>query len=453
MSRLFFQCIFSSVLGLLLSFSVFTSTAASEGADYFLQGITAAKLEDYAAAIRDFELARRAGHTAVALDYNLGVAYFKLKNYAQAEQAFQRLTSDPEMAELAYFNLGLVAARQQNDSEAVQNFQTAYELSVNEKIHNMARSALALMEIDAEDVLQKKKELLRWHGLVDLSVSNDSNINQDNQDLSGIKVESDLVYELFGDAYYYLQGLPNNGMRFDAQARQSQYRTYNVNNFSSVRLALNREFRLGRWASALEVSMQDQKFNSAGDLQVTGVEFKTQAELSKARILQLRVRYSDISATDPVYDYLNGFEDEFLARLYIGEKPNYWRLEYNLQRDDRADYSSQPNVFRSYSPTRHALQISKYFIVTEKLSGQVDLQYRYSAFAKDDVLAGYEPYQRIEHRYRLMLRVDYNFNSDWLMYAATYYTKNDSTRVDAISFAETYSYQRNQMTAGVVWSF
>jgi len=155
---------------------------------------------------------------------------------------------------------------------------------------------------------------------------------------------------------------------------------------------------------------------------------------------------SRIQATDAVFDYLDGWRQQFRVGLQhhydVGKTGYYYQLELN-SRDDRIGIN---NTFTSYSPTRHTLRITHWWNLASQWNLRMDGRVRYSDYNADNILAGNVSEHRQDTQGRLSMRISRPFGQRWEFFAQYSVTKNDST-------ISRRSYNRSILKSGVSWFF
>ena len=96
---------------------------------HFKKGNDALRLEEYARAIRHYQIALELDPRASTVHYNLGLAYFQAGDYRQAVRSFQRtLAFDAKMAD-AHYNLAIAYDRLYQAEAAHAHYNTYVTLT------------------------------------------------------------------------------------------------------------------------------------------------------------------------------------------------------------------------------------------------------------------------------------------------------------------------------------
>lgn len=425
---------------------------ASDASDYFQQGISAFKNDNYQQALDAFERSQQTGLNTTALIYNLGVAYYRLGRYTDAEIAFKKLLNRPKMAALASYNLGLVALKLNKTVEAKSWFSQALTATNDQKIQMLSSKALKSLGAQPKFMRIAKKQNT-WHGLVNFSVSDDSNVNLDNEDINrDAVVEKDTVLAMVVKAYKLIDGSYNNGVRFDVIGWSANNQAYPDHDYDMLRLSLGKELKLGDWHTSTRLVVEENDFGGRPYSSMLGAEARGSRRTGKMSRIRLRYYYAKRKSRAQLYDYLNGDRHYFRTRLYLGPKKYRWRFEYKYQYDNAEDLR-MTTIFRSYSVQRHTFRLTKYFPLVGNFRGRIDLRYRNSKYDNNDVLSDGTSYLREEDRYQAGIKFIYKFYKDWDIYMDYKYTDNQSNRLNNTNKAKTNTYERTQIFLGAMWKF
>lgn len=465
----------SVIYYLLLLISLPIVVSANNASDYFQQGISASRSNDYQQAVVAFEKAQQAGMDITALHYNLGVSYYKLGRYAEAEMSFKRLIDRPKMTSLAHYNLGLVALKQQDNEKAKAWFGQSLATTDDSKLLALNKKALRQLGISISSVnMGSGPESPEWHGMISTSYGWDDNVGLDGDERADVSRVSDTAYGLFAKATTYLSGERNNGYRLDVVADILKYDENKPlnNDFNAYRVSFAKEQLWGEWKTRVRARFQQDHFGGEPYSHQIGLELRGKTAVSSRSTLQVRYRYIDISAQSTRFDYIVGTRQQFRARFYLGKRRSATRFEYRLDVNDREDLTignvaaeDADSKFRSTSPTRHSFRITKFLPIQGKWSGELDLRYRNSQYKDDDILVNdYQQlnldkrvtrYQRQEDQYRLGIKLNYAYSKDLDLYTEYRYTDNQSNRMEYVgtTLQETTKYNRTQVTIGLMWFF
>lgn len=435
--------------GALLAALFFSAGSWAQTKDDFQQGMDAAAAGKYDQAVTYFQRAKKAGSKRPALDYNLGVAYFKLGNYEPAREAFLRLTDEPEFKQLAYFNLGLTANKAKDEKAAIAWFQRAYSSGGDANIKTL--SAQALQRLEAKPRKSAASAKKPWSGFVAAQLSHDSNVTLVNDDLAGPTSESDNALEVFAAADRRLQGGADDGLQLSLSADTQMYEKNSQYDFSFLHAGVLRYGRLQGWQTDFGMSWDEIYFDGRKYQRVINAEAQGRYPLSKGKQtgdkqLRLRYRLSRIQATDGLYDYLDGWRQQWRAGVWARDGERRYKVYYQLEMNNRDDFTNVAGGFTSFSPTRHTLLMAASMPVAPRWSAGADVRYRYSVYNDANDLTGGGQKTRADNQYRLGTQLTYALAKNWEFEAGYGYTNNDSNIAG-------YTYRRSLVTAGVNWFF
>lgn len=442
------RCLFF-LLGLSMASTVF----AGPGAEDFESGIKASDKGDYASALTSFKKAKKAGMNTAALKYNLAVSYYKLKKYEAARKIFTVLADVPTFEQRAYFNLGLIANKQKDEAAAIRWFRRSYRNLSDPKIRKL--SAIALKRLGSS-VRQARRFPQQWVGFVSSSLYYDSNVTLLNEDPIDGTSNSDTAVDISVSSGRWLKGTMNSGVRMALGANMKKFSTLSQYDDSQLSARVLRYDRLGDWKMRLGGSWDEIYFDGRGYQRIVSADVRGLKTLSENNQLRLRYKLSRIQATDSVYDYLDGWRQQFRVGLQQNSESDKTRYYYQLELNDREDSVRLPTSdrpFTSYSPTRHTLRATHWRELLGRWRLRLDARVRYSDY-NDANLRGVAPNDQKEHRedsqLRLSARISRKFDRRWEVYAQYTATTNDST-IDGID--ESKSYDRSIIKAGVSWAF
>lgn len=427
------------VFGVLMAATV----SADTGQEYFDRGIKTSVSGDHAAALNYFKKARRAGLNTAALNYNLAVSYYKLQQYENARKLFSTLSDAPAFEQRAYFNLGLIANKQKDEAAAIRWFQRAYRHRSSDKIRKLAAAALQRLGASAR---KTRQSVSSWMGLVSSALAYDTNVALANEDLTGVASESDTAVSLSVTAGRWLKGNMNSGVRVRLSASMQEYSTFSQYDDSRLSVRILRYDRLGDWKVRLGGSWDETYFGGSEYQRVVSADVRGRKNLSSAHQLRLRYKLSRIQTTDAVFDYLDGWRQQFRVGLQQRHELGKRRYYYQLELNDRKDGMGTVDPFTSYSPTRHTLRVTDWRTLVNQWRLRLDARFRYSDYNDDNVLSGNITKHRQDNQLRLSARISQEFERHWGVHGQYTLTTNDST-------LSRKSYDRSVIKAGVSWSF
>ena len=437
-SRAMHWCLF-----LALSLAVVTTASADAGKDNFDRGVKASASGDYAAALKFFKKAKKAGLATTALKYNLAVSYYKLQQYESARKIFAKLADVPTFEQLAYFNLGLIANKQKDEAAAIRWFRRAYRNLSSEKIRKLSAIALQRLGASVSKTPSANKE---WVGLVSSSLGHDSNVALVNDELAGVTSESDTAVDVSVLAGRWLKGTMNSGLRMTLGASLRKFSTLTQNDDSQLSARVLRYDRLGDWKVRLGGSWDEVYFNGNGFQRIVSADVRSLKTLSENNQLRLRYKLSRIQATDAAFDYLDGWRQQFRVGLQQRHESVRVHYYYQLELNNRKDLVGSFYPFTSYSPTRHSLRATGWWNFANQWRTRLDARFRYSRYNDEDTLNGGAIERREDSQVRLSARLSRKFDRRWEVYSQLTAITNDST-------IDRRNYDRSIIKAGVSWSF
>ncbi len=412
-------------------------TLADAAQDSFSQGVKAASAGDYKGALANFLRARKQGMDKPVLDYNLGVAYYRLGRYAEARRIFTGLAKEPAFTHVAYFNLGLIANKTGDERSAVDWFLRTWQNTKDKKLKVLAARALKRLGVDVEKSPLTKK----WSGFAAVTAGYDSNVKLANEDLVGVVGQSDNSLDVMGVGNYWLRGGRKDGVRLSFSANVQKYQTQSNYDFSQFQLGVSRFGRLGGWKMRFTGSWNESYLGGSNYQRIFGGEARGRYGIGAGKSLRLRYRLNYITATDTVFEALEGWRHQLRAGMQFKRGKHRLRGYYQLDLNDRADRLSATD-FTSYSPTRHALRAIAYLRLGAGWKGRLDARYRYSAYNDPNIVAGVETVTRVDKQLRLGARLGYGFARYWEVEGQyTYYDNSSNIAVD--------SYRRSVVGLGV----
>ncbi len=399
-----------------------TSNDFNKGKTYFKQG-------QYDKAIKYFKLAQKKGMEKTALDYNLGVSYFKIENYDKAEAYFRKILKSKNMKSLAQYNLGLVALKKDDKKTAGKWFNKSQN-TTNKKIAELSRQQLQRLTPKKSASSTKN-----WYSYASLSYGYNSNIK-----LAPVEIAtdtSDTYLDFYASTSGTLSGTYTDGYSLDAFASFINYTDVDTYDEKQARIGLYKNKTYADWRTRIGAYYDRSTFGSTDFQSIIGLEAKGKLKLGKTNSASLRYRYNDISSLDNIYDYLNGWRQQFRAQYMDYTAKGSKRIYYELELNDR-----QNNILngRNYSPTRHKFfGIYRYNIAKAwRIGGE--LSYRYSEYQPTATQ------NRQDDRLRAAIEARYKISKMWKANGRYQFTDNSST--DNI-----YDYTQNLYYLGIEASF
>ena len=439
------KTVFSGLfLSIMLMFSPFVF--AQSGQDYFNQGVKAAESGDYRSALVQFQKAKKAGLDNSALRYNFGVAYYRLGLYEEAKKSFIALTDVAKFKQLAYYNLGLTANKQKDKAAAIAWFQRAFRDGKSDKVTILAREALKRLGAAPKRTTKPKR---KWTGLASASLSSDSNVTLVNDDLAAVTSKSDTSITLSAYGARWLTGSRDDGVRLFARGYLQNYSTETNYNYTQFGLGAAHYNRMGNWSMRYGGFWDETYLGGSQYQRILSAEVRGRNSLSKSTQLRLRYKVSQINATDPVYDYLGGLRQQIRAGIQTKNKANRFRVYYQLELNDREDFENLAGttyLFRSYSPTRHAIRMTGWWDITSVWKLRLDGRYRTSKYNDDFIRVGNVTESREDTQTRLSARLSKELAKNLDLQLAYTVTKNDSS-------IDTEDYDRDLFRIGLARKF
>lgn len=415
---------FRALCAVLLSVLLFSNVNADPKQDYFAAGVQASEKGNYPVALQHFKNAKKAGLNTPALQYNLAVSYYKLGQYETSRKIFIKLTDVATFEQLAYFNLGLIANKQKDEGAAIRWFQRAYRDVSSKKVQLLAKEALKRLGVSARKARRPDQT---WSGFVSSSLAHDSNVALVNDDLVGVTNQSDTAVDISASASRWLKGGMSDGVRISLGGSLQKYSKFSENDYSQLSARVMRYDRLSDWSVRIGGSWHEVYFNGREYQRIVGADVRGRKNLSAKSQLQMRYKLNRIQATNAVYDYLDGWRQQFRVGIQqrAGEERvrYYYQLELN-NREDRDEGTVDP--FISYSPTRHTLRATAWWRLTSKWRTRLDGRYRYSRYNDENVLLGNITERREDTQLRLSGRISRKFARHWDVSAQFTQTNNDS---------------------------
>jgi len=420
--------IYHTMLLLLTGLTLLLSTTAMAASNTnFDKGMRYFKQGHYNKAIQSFEKARKKGLKKPALYYNLGVSYFKMGNYDKAENNFKQSLKFKNLKSLSEYNIGLVALKKNNKVEAKKWFKKSAS-STNKKVAGISRQQL-------EKLSPKKpsKKTKNWYNYASLSYGNNSNIK-----LAPIEVAtntSDSYMDIYASTSGVLSGSYADGILLDAFAYFINYSNIDTYDEKQARLGIFKSKKYADWRTRLGGYYERSTFGNTDFQEIIGLEARGRKKLGKTNAMSLRYRYNDISSLDSIYDYLNGWRQQFRAEYLDYRASDTKKIYYELELNDRQNLAT-----RNYSPTRHKIQAIYRIKLSKVWRIGGELSYRFSKYVPTATQ------NRQDDRLRAAIEARYSINKMWKINGRYQRTDNSSTD-------DLYDYKQNLYYASIEASF
>ncbi len=435
-----------SVLFLSITFLSSSFVFAQSAMDSFSQGVKAADSGKYESALQHFEKAKKAGLDSAGLNYNIGVAYYKLGQYESAKKVFTALTKVKEYQQLTYFNLGLVANKQKDKAASIKWFQRAFRTGKSDKVKILAREALKRLGAAPRRMSKPKK---KWTGLLSTSFVSDSNVTLVNEDLAGVTSQSDTSMILSAYGANWLTGGRTGGTRLFLRGYLQNYGSQTTYNYTQFGAGIARYDRLANWYTRVGGFWDETNLGGSSYQRILSADIRGRKNLSKDSQLRLRYKYSQINASDPVYDYLGGSRQQVRLGVQTRLKSSRYRTYYQLELNDRDDYEDPAGttyLFKSYSPTRHTFRVTAWWDISSSWKLRLDGRHRTSQYNDDNILASSATESRKDTQTRLSARLSKQLGKNTHL-EMTYAVTNNNSSIDS------ESYDRNLVKLGLTWKY
>ncbi len=385
---------------------------ASANPAAFDEGIAAFEKADYTAALQHFHQAEAAGMDSSALHFNLGVCYFKLQQYSQAEAQFVLTATDQRMAQLAHYNLGLTALRQANHSHAETWFRLAAASKQDAKLTKLAEHRLAML--GSSDLAQPR---IFAGGTVAYGYD-------DNVTLLATESPSHQS-DNYLEALLYANLPLTNHLRLNGSVYLQDYRRVNTADFSQYNLDVGYEINWHDWRLLPEAGLDKSNLGGKAYLAAMNLTLSARHHLTENRNVLLRLRYSDITADNTLYNYLDGSRLQWRVEYRQPTQLGKLRIRYELETNQRKNSSTT-----NYSPTRHDIRLRLDQVADENWQFREELQYRQSRYGD---IAGVT---RKDDRKVMMLQTSRKFTK--AIAVGLKYTRSDNNSSVSLD-----SYRRN----------
>jgi hypothetical protein len=380
---------------------------------------------DYAQALEYFEATKESGASGPAVHYNIAVTQYKLRRYGDARRTFEFIDRRyPDMRRLTQYNLGLVAMKQHRTRDANRHFENSYRLSSGDEKLRVLSAAMWRRTKPAE------QEPPAWRGSFSGRVGYDDNVAlRDELGLPiGVTADSPLL-ELAGTLRGPVNG--RNGFRLDAGAYLVRYFDFDEFDQSVVRLGGLYDWRSSYWFAQGSLHGGYSTLNGDGFESTLAAGFTFGRYLGASSSLSVRYRYDDVSAVESVLSGIDGSKQRLDLRYHWYDDDRSFGLEYRNEQNDRND----PGV----SPSRDRILVHYRYLPESGWGFELGGDLRSSKY---DVLVP----AREEDLITLRFGVSRVVFGDWRAFAQLELAENDST-------VEEFSYDRNQLTVGVVRYF
>jgi tetratricopeptide (TPR) repeat protein len=413
-----------------------SALAASPGEEAFHRGFEAFRAGNYAAALRSFQEARRAGVDSPQLHHNLGVTYYRLGRYAEAELEFRALAQVPAWAALAHYNLGLTAQRAGRADEAAAHFTRAHREANETGLRLLAATALERMGLP--------RPLARTSFFASLGAGYDSNATlSPDLEAEGLSGESDTFVEALASVSHRLDGDEAGGLYVLGAAYARRYTDVSRFDLTGLRGGLARETRSAGRANGIsgyleQVFIDDDTLQRAATLDLY-------ARWPRGSRGDLRARYR-LSRVEggTGYGYLDGWQHLIAADAGFGWGRAAARAGYELELNEREDLV-QGSEFFSFSPRRHLLYLRAVRPAAGAWRVEARGEIRLSRYGDPNRLADGSLVRREDDRLGFALRASRPLGSRWRLYVAYEYYDNRSN-------IATYDYSRGQLSAGAEYA-
>lgn len=407
--------------------------AATPGEEAFNHGFQSFRAGDYAAALRSFQEAQRAGVDSPQLRHNLGVTYYRLGRYADAEREFRALSRTPSWAAIAYYNLGLTAQRMGRADDAAAHFRRAHRESAEPGLRALAASAL--------ERLGFAPPLARTSFFASLGAGYDSNATlSPDLEADGLSGESDTYADALASVSHRLGGSEVAGLYALAAAYARRYTDVGRFDLTGLRGGIVRETRAAGRTSGIggyveQIFLDDDTLQRAATLDLYGRWPRGAGGDARARYQLLRIEGG------AGHGYLDGWQHRLAADAGFGWGRAGARAGYELELNEREDLV-QGGEFFSFSPTRHLAYLSAVWPAAGAWRVEARGEIRVSRYDDPNRLADGSLVRREDDRLGFALRASRPLEGFWRLFVAFEYYDNRSN-------IATYDYSRGQLSAGV----
>jgi len=370
--------------------------------ELFEAGRAAFVTGNYTAALDAFEGAAKAGMTAPALHFNIGVCAWRTGQYERAETAFQQAAREPGMAALAHYNLGLVALSRNERGAARQWFAQAEREASEERLRALAATRL--------EELGTGKPARAWTGYVAAGIGYDDNVALiSTADLPGVSNQ--------GDDFLDLQlGFDTpiaETWQVDADLFYINYHDLDAFDQWGAQGAGRYRFNYADWINEAGLEIAYATFDGEGFESRRSLMFKSRRALRADLDFRAQYRYSNVDGLGE-FDGLSGNRHEAGVRGVWRHEPWRTALEYRF---DLGDYRDD-----ALSSVRHQLGIDVRRELPREWEIGLGLSQRYSDYEDEDV--------GNERRTELALAASRWLTQRWRLNCRAAYADSDSTRAD-----------------------
>jgi hypothetical protein len=312
--------------------------------DHFASGVEAARHQDYAAALRHFQAAERAGMRKPLLYYNLGVSYYREHRLDKAEEAFKQAAKSAELAALSYYNLGLIARDRGQREQAINQFRQAAGVAQTQQMQRLCRVALEQM---TEAPAEVSPPWMLW---------TEANIGyDDNAALAAdFTTETGGPDETFGFSAYGQYDFTR--LRLHGLVDMEHYSELDDFNFDMLGAGLSLPLRGDGWTLGPGLSLRHLRLGGEPLQDSAALLLESTAQAGDFE-LTFYLEHESVTGAD-IYEYLDGTRDYFQARA--GAFANRWWLIWDIEFNEREDLSrisidGASADFFSFSPQRRQL--------------------------------------------------------------------------------------------------
>jgi tetratricopeptide (TPR) repeat protein len=402
----------------LLALAWLPAAAVCATAQYdFEAGVAAAQRQDQAAALLYFESAERSGMREPVLYYNLGVSYYKLGRLDEAEGAFLQALSSPKLAALCYYNLGLIARDRGLREAAADRFRQAQAAAETEQMRNL--SALALQRMT--DKVPSVANSPAWFVWAEGALGYDSNaaLATDFETRTG---GSDETWNFSVYGYYDFARLRLHGM-----ADLERYSELTDFNFDMLETGVSLPLEKGGWELRPGLSVRHMLVGNKPLQDSAALLLDSSVQAADFHLKFYLERESITGAAG--YEYLEGTRSYFQANA--GMFDDRWQLIWDIELNDRADFSSESGDFFSFSPRRQEWRLEYSSPLTDRLDLKAAAAVQGGEYNDADIRVDESgnitvATRRKDERKRLILELGYRHGENWRSSLELMLTDRDS---------------------------
>ena len=231
-------------------------------------------------------------------------------------------------------------------------------------------------------------------------------------------------------------------MQLSLLADVQKYSSQTLYDFTQLKLSVARYGRFGDWETRFSGAWGESYLGGNGYLRSIDAEVRGRYPLSSDSQLRLRYRVSNLTATSANADPLNGWRHQLRAGLRAAVGPHALITYYQLELNDRDDYTSAGGLFSSYSATRHSVNVIAYLDLGSPWSGRLDGRYRFSQYNDPNDLSASLSRKREDNQFRIGAQLARSIAKGWEVEAQYSYYDNQSN-------IDVYSYSRSVLSLGV----